>query len=365
MWFTKSVNLRLSLPRFLFIGCFFLLHFIFRTHTKSHTQKTASSPFSDTTSSDIELKVIEESSNGCGSLQRVLDAPVLEDTPMGNDLDKFPEYIFMTFFVDGLFTQATSRKYSGKKETVSSKKMERKALPVSIMVGYLHDSISLFHKSFCLVVRTNNASLFKTSRDMLVFDDDVSVLPSYTSTKIAEQQKFYNKIFSAISKKKTVLTFLDPDMLLMNNLEYMKEEASTFDIAVTVRDYTKMPINAGFFAISGQAKQVLVDKIFSDMIDTSKNLSTVFADQIALLSVFRCEGHRNIHRITYASGLKVLCLPASIYNASPRDIHTKISKSTKILHFKGDRKFYQQEVRNLLLKQKSSKAALQLAMNIR
>ena len=199
---------------------------------------------------------------------------------------------------------------------------------------------------------------------MLVLDDDVSILPSYTSTKIAEQQKFYNKIFSATLKSEMVLTFLDPDMLLVNNLEYLRKVASTFDIAITVRDYVKMPINAGFFAISGKAKQVLVDKIFSDMIDISKNLSTVFADQIALLSVFRCEGYRKIHRVTSASGLKVLCLPASIYNASPRDIHTKISKSTKILHFKGDRKFHQEEVRNLLLKQKSPKAALQFAMKI-
>lgn len=109
--------------------------------------------------------------------------------------------------------------------------------------------------------------------------------------------------------------------------------------------------------------ECFVDKIFSEMIDVSKNLTTVFADQIALLSVFRCEGHRKIHRVKSMSGLKILCLPASIYNASPRDIHTKISRNTKILHFKGDRKSYQGKVRNLLLK-RSSKAALQFAMKI-
>ena len=357
--------MQLNLARFRAIGCILLLYLLYRILAKFPSRKRDSFHFQN--NNDFILKsrdkITNENECGCGSLQRELDTAKFKDAPFSEECD-FPEYIFVTFFVDGLFTQATSRKYSGKKDTMNRNKVSITALPASTMVDYLQESINFFHKKSCLVVRTNNASLFKTSRKMLILDDDVSILPSYTSTKIAEQQKFYKSIFSATLKSETVLTFLDPDMLLVSKLEYLRKEASNFDIAVTVRDYVKMPINAGFFAISGKADQVLVDKIFSDLIDVSKNLSTVFADQIALLSVFRCEGHRKIHRITSSSGLRFLCLPASIYNASPRDIHTKISKNTKILHFKGDRKSYQEDVHNLLVKQKSPKAALQFAMKI-
>lgn len=364
MFFINLVKPQLRSSRFRLIVFIAFLYFLCRTLAKRPIQKRDSLHFGKKNSSNIKLMDEDSSSNGCSCLARVLDASKFDDKLININYDNFPEYIFMTFFVDGLFTQATSRKYSGKKETAVQKKVGLTGLPASTMVKYLQESISIFHEKSCVVVRTNNASLFKNSRNMLVLDNDVSILPSYTSTKIAEQQKFYDKIFSATLKKDTVLIYLDPDMLLVNTLDYLRKEASTFDVAITVREYVKMPINAGFFAISGKADQVLVDNIFSDMINISKNLSTVFADQIALLSVFKCKGYRRIHRVTSASGLKVLCLPASLYNASPRDIHTKISKSTKILHFKGDRKLFQGEVRNLLVKQKSSKAALQFALKI-
>jgi hypothetical protein len=288
------------------------------------------------------------------------------DVGVSSGCENFPKYIYVTFFVDGLFTQSTSKKFSSqalsKKESRKDNKIEKNVPTASEMVRYLQESIAFFEEESCVVVRTNNASLFKYNHKLLVLDDDVIPLPSYTSTKIAEQQKFY-KIFSAIHKRETILIFLDPDMLLVNDIGELRKEASSFDIAITVRDYVKMPINAGFFAISGSSNHTLVDAIFSDMIDISRSLSTVFADQIALLSVFKCEGYQKVHRVNL-NGLKVLCLPASIYNASPRDIHTKITKSTKILHFKGDRKFYQAKVHDLLLKKKSTKAALLYAIAI-
>lgn len=146
-------------------------------------------------------------------------------------------------------------------------------------------------------------------------------------------------------------------MIVVNSLRDLQKQAPSFDVAVTVRDYTKMPINAGFLAISWKSHYYAIEEVFSEMLNISRNLSTVFADQIALHSVFKCKDLKISHKIIIGNQLKALCLPASIFNASPRDVHTKVTKRTKVIHFKGDRKHHQSKVRSLLLN-KSPEAAL-------
>jgi len=182
-------------------------------------------------------------------------------------------------------------------------------------------------------------------------------------TKIAEQLRLFEDIYVAMRRKRSILIFLDPDMIVVSSLRDLQKQSPSFDIAVTVRDYTKMPINAGFLAISWRAQYFMIEEVFSEMLSVSRNLNTVFADQIALHSVFKCKDFKISHKITIANQLKALCLPATLFNASPADVHTKVTRRTKVIHFEGDRKQNQSRVLSLLLN-KSPQAALGYAMRV-
>jgi len=275
-----------------------------------------------------------------------------------------PEYIFFAFYVDGNFVKLTSGKFSGSSEDSRSKSgINERGNIAAKMISQLWESIARVHIKSCLALRTNNKHLFTRKRGILVIDSELTAFPSYTSTKVAAQIEFYNLLQRNLIAKEFLLIFLDPDMLLVGSVDELLQTAKSYDVAVTVRNYVKMPINAGFVVVSGYSNPDLINLAFKEMIDIGKNLSTVFADQIALKSVFPCSNYKKPSSYVTGYNLRILCTLASRYNASPRDVHTKISKDTKVLHFKGDRKMFQDKTFRIL-KSKSARSAIEYNMNI-
>ena len=285
-----------------------------------------------------------------------------EDHP--NYLGKcaFPKIIFFAFYVDGEISEDTSRRFSSESNTTKSKKIT--ALNPRILLANFRESISIFHPSACLVVRTNNDELFRNIYGVWALNRTMAVYKSYTATKIAAQLQFYSRLLEVTSRQdKIMLYFVDPDMLLVGKLDYLVSPDIYFDMAVTVRTYVKMPINAGFLAVTRRSNSTLVKLTFEEMITISKNMTSVFADQIAMQTVFKCVDTKKNKIMTALHDLKVFCLQASIYNASPNDVHTRILKDTVLLHFKGDRKKFQVQILNKL-KKGSASSALRLAKSI-
>ena len=106
---------------------------------------------------------------------------------------------------------------------------------------------------------------------MLVIDSELTAFPSYTSTKVAAQIEFYNLLQRNLIAKEFLLIFLDPDMLLVGSVDELLQTAKSYDVAVTVRNYVKMPINAGFVVVSGYSNPDLINLAFKEMIDIGKN----------------------------------------------------------------------------------------------
>ena len=116
MFFIKLVKPQHCSSRFRLIGFIAFLYFLCRTLAKRPIQKRDSLHFGEKNSSDIKLMDGDSSSNGCSCLARVLDASKFDDKLININYDNFPEYIFMTFFVDGLFIHTSDFKKVFRKE---------------------------------------------------------------------------------------------------------------------------------------------------------------------------------------------------------------------------------------------------------
>ena len=92
----------------------------------------------------------------CSCLEKSLTNP--EQTLQCKTLD----FIFYTFYVDGEHLVDTTYRFThdSRRHLQKAKKNEIE-VSISSMVRNLQKSIKIFHDSACLVVRTNNESLFR------------------------------------------------------------------------------------------------------------------------------------------------------------------------------------------------------------
>lgn len=127
-----------------------------------------------------------------------------------------------------------------------------------------------------------------------------------------------------------------PDALISKRLDEVF--GKDFDLAVTVRDSVKMPINNGVIYLKPDNKYSLslLWGSICKRCSTYKHQKRVwYGDQLAIQEVLAENGDSPF-------GLKVLRLPCDTYNFSPVegewDVDEEVIRNSYVIHMKGDRK---------------------------
>jgi hypothetical protein len=136
-----------------------------------------------------------------------------------------------------------------------------------------------------------------------------------------------------------------------------------FDVAVSWRKSSHMPINGGLLILNNRRPEK-ARKFFDDYVTVYRekyiDSACWYGDQLALRDVCGVTHHEMGDRnLIEVNGYKILFLPCNRYNFSPEESYTAILKpisDSVILHFKGSRKRFMEPywLAHLQLRQRSS-----------
>lgn len=136
-----------------------------------------------------------------------------------------------------------------------------------------------------------------------------------------------------------------PDALVIKPLDSIFKMG--FDMAFTVRENSRWPINNGVIYLRPKLKQKIA-AFWKDAIkvckEYPKETQDWYGDQQSLHDVWSQGNHLRL-------GLNVMTLPCELYNASPRhteDLDTNIIETAYIVHLKGQRKHLMQQYLDLI-----------------
>jgi|CXWL01.1.fsa_nt_gi hypothetical protein len=140
------------------------------------------------------------------------------------------------------------------------------------------------------------------------------------------------------------LVLADSDVLINNSLDSVFQQ--DFDVGLTWRDNSEMPINGGIILVNNRRRDAS-RRFFTVMheIYESKYADRAewYGDQYAIrdfigMTVEEIASH---HGMVEAQGCRILLLPCEQYNYSPKNAVTSIASrfpDKYVLHFKGERK---------------------------
>lgn len=139
------------------------------------------------------------------------------------------------------------------------------------------------------------------------------------------------------------LVFIDSDILINAALTPLFEE--DFDVALTWRQSSTMPINGGLIILNNRRPEI-AKKFFRDFVEIyRKNYADQgawYGDQLAMRDLVGLN-HRQMQQasLIHIQDCRVLLLSCDIYNFSPENnfnsiVNRPIEKA--VLHFKGERK---------------------------
>jgi hypothetical protein len=141
----------------------------------------------------------------------------------------------------------------------------------------------------------------------------------------------------------TTLLFLDTDMLAIRRFDELM--APEIDLAVTVRNVPKMPINGGLIVARTEHHAAVVaffDRLVACCEALSDDEMRWDGDQIALFRLLDPPPHPMLTLRTERRGdLTVRFAPARVYNQTPRPGFLRFClfrPGARLLHFKGARK---------------------------
>ncbi|MEO5861671.1 MAG: hypothetical protein ABIQ03_04325 [Burkholderiales bacterium] len=139
------------------------------------------------------------------------------------------------------------------------------------------------------------------------------------------------------------IIILDSDILI--NAPLFPIFGNEFDIAVTWRESTNMPINGGFLILNNDRPEIakrFFERFTEIYQDRYADKAAWFGDQLALRD---CVGLSLLDMAKYnvvdVNGCRILLLPCDTYNYSPMNQYGEICSDLSekvVLHFKGERK---------------------------
>jgi hypothetical protein len=209
------------------------------------------------------------------------------------------------------------------------------------MIGWLFASAQLFHPGSSLALLTSEAT---DLRGLRVPFTRLNV-PAAPATVMLDRARAQLAFLEQYAFARPVL-FLDSDMLINGKIGQLF--ASDFDIAVTVRDNPKMPLNGGLLMMNALRPRAVVEffrRYLAIFAERYGEQSCWFGDQLALRDAVGLT-HAKIPTpdgaiITLVDGARCLLLPESRYNYPPDNAFREIAQPISgplLLHFKGPRK---------------------------
>jgi len=142
------------------------------------------------------------------------------------------------------------------------------------------------------------------------------------------------------------VVFADTDMLLISPLSDLFEQ--DFDIALTVRSNSQMPVNGGLILANSkrpEASRAFFSRLLSIMEEEALTpWREWYGDQYALAEILQgIDVAENIGRVVDAEGVRILLLDSSRYNFTPTTKRPTLSqdlRSITLYHFKGEYRLY-------------------------
>ncbi len=215
---------------------------------------------------------------------------------------------------------------------------------MKVVITYQHRGddqyIELINAAFASAKRLGYETVFIGSDFVNIEADHLITFPAEVEPKlmnwILAAQLYY--IDSYLFDCNSVI--FSPDALFTRPVDEVFDLG--FDMAFTIRDNDKWPINNGVIFLNPDMK-ILIAQWWELAIGLCKGYPTEtqdwYGDQLSLYDLWLTGRHKQL-------GLNVCMLPCEVYNASPRngqDLDTKLIKSAYIIHLKGPRKTMMQE----------------------
>lgn len=197
----------------------------------------------------------------------------------------------------------------------------------------MFNSATHFHSGCRCIILSDQDTVFP-------FDADIDIIRFDLDSKqpmLSRSQAWLSYLEQANSH----VVFLDSDILINASLAPVFENA--FDVALTYRDETKWPINAGINFVHGEhlAQGQTFYQAWLDLYKTQHSQASIWGgDQDVLREMLKeVDYSRTDAFIHEQDAFKIYLLPCSSYNYSSIDEQMADHyPDKKVLHFKGRRK---------------------------
>ena len=222
--------------------------------------------------------------------------------------------------------------------------------------GRVHPNQTLEHREYLSAIdmMLRSARVFSPGMDATVLTDvhtDLAgmsfpvkhVASHMNPQRLMLERAIAQRNYILASNFSAPIVLLDSDILINGSLMPVFRQA--FDVALTWRPDRRMPINGGFLILNNQrperAKQFF-SRFVSMYLERYADKADWFGDQLAFRDCVGLSHEQMVDReIVDIDGCRVLLLPCSTYNFSPKNQYRSICAHLSgkvVLHFKGQRK---------------------------
>lgn len=206
------------------------------------------------------------------------------------------------------------------------------------ILDMMFGSAALFHSTMRAVViaspTTNLRGLTNRVRKYEVPVDPTKLMLSRTKAQL----EYLNT-----SSFEAPIVFLDSDILINGSFAPIMEK--DFDVALTCRTKSSVPINGGLMIINNRRPEKARHffKMFTEHFENAfSDKANWYGDQLAMVSLLNLEPLApQYDEIIEIDGCRILLLPCETYNFSPDNTVQAIREPLQeklVLHFKGQRK---------------------------
>lgn len=205
------------------------------------------------------------------------------------------------------------------------------------MINFMFASAQKFCQKMKAVVLTDSS----TALDGLISKANV-VRQSVNTEELMLERSRMQLQYLRDSKLRTPVVFLDSDILINGPINKILKKK--FDIALTVRDHSEMPINGGIIILNNRQRKATIQFFERYVGNFERNFrigEKWYGDQLALSDLVFDDSAKYLGGARYdVNGCRVLIIPASEFNYSPNEDTEFSTKplTQSVLHFKGARK---------------------------